>query len=155
MPKENLERKALERFEEIARKYNYRVFKGQGNDNRIPVRGNTYFQFGDLRVNTESHHIVIEVESAGGITNLVKYWYYLENRPSTVSKPIVLLHIFRQNSEADYGSHLALWDFMWDQMRRALGDDEIKATRYTYRDLEDLEFVAKEFEGYLKDFPPK
>jgi hypothetical protein len=153
MPRENLERQALERFEKIARNYKHSIFSGQGKDNRIPVSGNTYFQFGDLRVITKTHHIVIEVESAGGITNLVKYWYCLESQSRFVDKPIILLHVFRQSSEADYGSHLALWDFMWQKMESALGDARIKATRYTYRDITELEPIVSEFEKHLKSNP--
>jgi hypothetical protein len=152
MPKQrqNLERQALEGFEKIARKHRYPVFKGQGSDNRIRVDGNTYFQFGDLRVDVGNYYVVIEVESAGGVTNLVKYWQCLENRASAIEKPVVLFHVFRQGRRNDYGSHLALWDFMWSKMNDALGDTRIKAARYTYRDLNGLEPVINEFEKYLK-----
>lgn len=150
MTRQNLEQQALRSFEEIARRYGYPVFRGQGSSNPIRVRGNTYFQFGDLRVDTGTHHVVIEVESAGGITNLVKYWYSLESLPGIVKQPIVLLHVFRQGSEDDYGSHLALWDFVWGEMRRALGDDRIQATRYAYGDLADLRPVTDEFEKHLQ-----
>ncbi len=150
MTRQNFERQALERFEEIGRKYNHPVFMGQRKYNRIQVSGNTYFQFGDLRVETETHFIVIEAESAGGITNLVKYWYCIENRPDVVNKPIILFHLYRQSSESDYGTHLILWDLMWSKMRNALGDAKIKATRHTYHVLEDLESVIKDFEECLK-----
>jgi hypothetical protein len=78
--------------------------------NRIPLAENTYYQFGDLRVETKTHSVVIEVESAGGVTNLAKHWYLLEMNPSPVKQPIILMHIFRRVSEDDHGSHLALWD---------------------------------------------
>ncbi len=146
--RKNLEQQALNQFEDIAKKHGYRIFKKQGLDNRIPVEGNTFFQFGDLRVETKTHYIVIEVESAGGITNLVKFWYCIKKRPNIVKKPIILMHIFYQGSSADYGSHLALWDFMWDQMKNAIGSS-IKASRYTYCDLKELGPIAGEFERYL------
>jgi len=148
--RQNLEHQALERFEEIARKYCCPLFKGQGSDNRISIEGKTYFQFGDLRVDTGNYYVVIEVESAGGVTNLVKYWHCLENRASDIEKPVVLFHVFRQVSRNDYGSHLVLWDFLWNKMSNALGDTRIKAARYTYRDLQGLEPVINEFEKHLK-----
>lgn len=146
-PRENLEQQALKRFEDTAKKYGYQIFKGQGSENRIPVEGNAYFQFGDLRVDTANHHIVIEVESAGGVTNLAKYWYCIENQ--LIYKPVILLHIFRQISESDYASHLVLWDLLWKQMSMVLGN-KIEATRYTYRDSSQLENVVIEFEKHLK-----
>ncbi len=82
----NIESEILKRFVEVAHKYGYNVFKGQGKDNRIIIDGNTYFQFGDLRVDTETYHIVIEAESAGGVTNLVKYWYCLEKNLDIIKK---------------------------------------------------------------------
>lgn len=149
----NHERHILEIFEEIACKHNYRAFKGQGRDNRIPLDGNTYFQFGDLRVNTETRYLVIEVESAGGITNLVKYWYCLEK--NLIKKPVILFHLFQQSSKADYGSHLSLWEFLWEKMEIALGD-RMKAHCYTYNifevESEKLKKAAKEFENYLKQY---
>jgi hypothetical protein len=150
MLRQNLEEQALRSFEEVAHRYGYPVVRGQGGENRIAVRGNTYFQFGDLRVDTAKHHIVVEVESAGGLTNLVKYWYCLEDLPGSVKMPIALLHIFRQASAADYGSHLALWDFVSGKMTSVLGNERIRATCYTYRDLAELEPAIDEFENHLK-----
>lgn len=149
--RESLEQQALKRFEEVACEHGFEVIKGQGSDNRVPIRGNTYFQFGDLRVDTEEYHVVIEVESAGGVTNLVKYWYCLEGleqQPDIIEKPVILFHIFRQSSEADYGSHLALWDFLWSKMNEALGN-RMNAARYVYNDLNDIEAAVREFERYL------
>jgi len=91
---------------------------------------------------------MIEVESSGGVTNLVKYWWCVEKRPDIIKKPVILLHLFRQTSKEDYGSHLSLWHFLWGKMRITLGD-RMKATCYTYNNLEDIEAAAKEFEKYL------
>jgi hypothetical protein len=145
--RENLERTALFAFENVARKHGFTVFKGQGSDNRLLLGGNLYFQFGDLRVDTDTHHIVVEAESAGGVTNLAKYWYCLADRTlsKSIVKPITLLHLFRQVSASDYGSHLALWDFLLNEMRKTVGD-QIQATRYPYRDLSDLEPAIRHFE---------
>ncbi len=146
----NLEQAALLRFEDIARRFGLRVFKGQVADNRIPIGGNLYFQFGDLRIDTSTHHVVVEVESAGGVTNLVKYWYCLTDNTLSkhISKPIILLYVFRQISANDYGSHLALWSFLWYQMQEAIGD-RIQAFRYTYRELSDLEPATRKFESNI------
>ena len=151
MPKQitNYEKQVIDKFEEIAHKYNFDVLKGQGINNRIPLSGNTYFQFGDLRVETKTHHIIIEVESGGGVTNLAKYWYAIENKLQSIEKPIILMHIYKQSSKYDFGSHLELWDFLWEHMRKSLGN-RMKATRYTYCELRELEPIIKEFENHLK-----
>ena len=145
--RENLERTTLFAFENVARGFGFTVLKGQGSHNRLLLGGNLYFQFGDLRVTTGTHHVVVEAESAGGVTNLAKYWYYLADRTLSkgIVKPIILLHLFRQVSASDYGSHLALWDFLWNEMRKTIGD-RIQAARYTYRDLSDLEPAIRHFE---------
>ncbi|WP_028844156.1 hypothetical protein [Thermodesulfovibrio thiophilus] len=127
--RQNLEQQVLEPFEKCAHKHGYPIFKGQGRDNRICVDGNTYFQFGDLRVDTPYYHVIIEVETAGGVTNLVKYWYCLESQKQIISKPIVLLHIFKMSSESDYGSHLSLWDYLWDRMAKDL-KNRMQAKRF-------------------------
>ena len=145
--RENLEGTALLAFENVAIRSGFTLIKGQGSNNRLLLGGNLYFQFGDLRVDTGTHHIVVEAESAGGVTNLAKYWYYLADRTLSkgIVKPIILLHLFRQVSASDYGSHLALWDFLWNEMRKTVGD-RIQAARYTYRDLSDLEPAIRDFE---------
>ena len=43
--RENLERAVLFAFENIARKSDFTVFKGQGSANRLLLAGNLYFQF--------------------------------------------------------------------------------------------------------------
>lgn len=55
------------------------MFSGQGGGNSFGVDGweltlLQQFQFGDLRVETSAATIVVEVESGGGVDNLVKYW---------------------------------------------------------------------------------
>jgi len=123
----NIEQEMLREFIKIAEKHRYKPVSGQGIDNRIMLEGNLYFQFGDLRVDTSSSHVVIEVETAGGVTNLVKYWYCFKR--GIISKPIVLLHIFNTSSESDYGSHLLLWDYLWSRMNNDLGN-HIVARRF-------------------------
>jgi len=136
----NSEQEMLKEFIKIAKKHGYKPISGQGNDNRIELEEN-YFQFGDLRVDTQSSHVVIEVETAGGVTNLVKYWYCLHTKNSTISKSkktIVLLHIFNTSSEGDYGSHQLLWDFLWSQMKKDL-EDRMQAERFKVRGTETNE----------------
>ena len=148
--REDLERSALAGFENAATKYGFPIFKGQGSGNRIHLRGNLYFQFGDLRVETGRNHVIVEVESAGGVTNLVKYWYCLKD--SSLSKhlpmPVVLFHVFRQSSPSDYGSHLLLWDFLANEMQVSIGE-RIKAFRYPYRELPDLDEAIQHFKTEL------
>jgi len=149
------EKAAILPFENIARENHLIPLKGQGNDNKIFLGGKLNFQFGDLRVDTKKHHVVIEVESAGGVTNLVKYWYCLADK--TLSKqilmPIILIHLFRQTSPNDYKSHLNLWNFMWGEMQKALVN-RIQAFPFVYcelpsGELSGLEKAIKEFKKSL------
>lgn len=158
MPKkrENIEQKIIEKFKEAVKNLGYKikVFTGQGKNNQIPICDKTYFQFGDLRVETNLCHVVIEVESAGGVTNLVKYWYCLKGlnpQPDIIeNKPLVLLHIFRQNSEGDYESHLSLWKFLWGKMKEPL-NNKMVAAYYTYKNSEDInELVNNVFNPILE-----
>jgi len=142
----DLEKVALAGFSEIASRYPFPTFRGQGLMNRIARRGNSYFQFGDLRVDTPRGHIIIEAESAGGVTNLVKYWYCIES--GEIVRPLTLLHVFAQVSADDYASHLLLWDHLAERMRASLGD-RFAATRYTYRTPGDLDPIRHQFELLL------
>ena len=84
---------------------------GSGNrfDPGFCLIGSQRFQFGDLRVELADRLVVVEVESGGGLTNLVKYW----PPTPTGDRPILLIHAFGQVSANDYLSHLRLWDFVW------------------------------------------
>ena len=95
---------------------------GMGSANRFPLQGwnlvgQQQFQFGDLRIETPTTTIVVEAESAGGVTNLAKYWPYLEGRPA---KRFVLVHLFQVWSSNDYVSHLRLWEYLVERMRADL-----------------------------------
>jgi hypothetical protein len=114
---------------------------GMGGANRFPVHGwdlslGQQFQFGDLRLETPRTTIIVEAESAGGVTNLVKYWPYLAGRPS---KRVVLAHLFQVLSTNDYVSHLRLWDYLVERMRADLNDrvglrwpEDWEARRFRY-----------------------
>ena len=56
--------------------------------------------------------MVVEVESGGGLTNLVKYWPLAAER----SKPLLLVHVFALQSDGDYLSHRLLWEFLYSRM---------------------------------------
>jgi len=97
-----------------------KIFRGQGGSNRFSVPGwttasNQAFQFGDLRVDSPRTTVVVEYESAAGVTNLVKYWPLLrsEQRPT---KRFVIVHVFQVASPGDYLSHRLLWDFVVERM---------------------------------------
>jgi hypothetical protein len=92
---------------------------GMGATNRFPLEGwnligSQQFQFGDLRIETTTTTIVVEAESGGGVTNLAKYWPFLEARPQ---KRFVLAHLFQVLSANDYVSHIALWHYLVERMR--------------------------------------
>jgi hypothetical protein len=97
-------------------------------------------------VDTKTRHIVIEAESAGGVTNLVKYWYCLKR--GLITGPITLIHLFRQTSGQDYVAHLRLWDFLRDKMKSDLAGD-FDAVRFQYRNLQALQPALSHFEGLL------
>lgn len=137
----SLEAIALQPLREVAEAYSFPIFSGQGTQNRIPaVR--TGYQFGDLRIDTDSHHLVVEVESAGGVTNLTKYWALIEN--GIISKPVILFHAFALGTANDYRSHLDLWDFLAEKMRAALGNT-FEARRFAYLNSDEYAAMVKEF----------
>lgn len=109
--------------------------RGYGAGNRFDpgfeLMGQQRFQFGDLRVVMQDRLVVVEVESAGGLTNLVKYWPLAQS----LTPPILLLHAFGQCSANDYLSHLRLWDFVWGKMRAELWrhpEPRLYARRFQY-----------------------
>lgn len=119
MIRQRTEALALAPFKAIAEELGYDYYTGQNGGNRLAIQRNVYFQFGDLRIELPSHTVVVEVESAGGVTNLVKYWESVESRRN--EKPIKLLHVFLQKSVNDYEAHLLVWRFLWTKMQGALG----------------------------------
>ena len=96
---------------------------GQGADNKFAVDGwelspLQQFQYGDLRIELADTTLIVEAESAGGITNLVKYWPLL--RSGTLAKRLVILHVYMLGSSADYIAHRKLWSFLVDRMAEDL-----------------------------------
>jgi hypothetical protein len=101
------------------------VYRGMGAVNRTVPDGWTLsalqsFQFGDLRLESSTVRVVVEVESAGGVTNLAKYWPLLGS--SLRDKRFVLIHLFMMSSRGDYLAHREIWTFLRDRMRADLRD---------------------------------
>ncbi len=80
--------------------------------------------------------MAVEFESAGGLTNLVKYWPLLARSPQP--KQFVLAHVFRIASANDYIAHRRLWDFLVERMRDDLEEHGVpwgvgwEARAFTY-----------------------
>jgi hypothetical protein len=115
---------------------------GQGGSNRFGIdgwglSGSRQFQFGDLRIELPRTTVLVEAESAGGVTNLVKYWPLLRSRAS--EKRLVLIHLFMLGSEGDYVAHRKLWSYLVDRMAIDLNaagicrPDDWDAHLFTYR----------------------
>jgi len=119
MNRQTTEALALAPFKALAETLGFEHSSGQGAGNRLPIKPNVYFQFGDLRVELPRCTVVVEVESAGGVTNLAKYWECIKSR--RVEKPIKLLHVFLQESVNDYEAHIIVWRFLASQMQQTLG----------------------------------
>jgi len=143
----NLEAEALAQFADAAHEKGLEVFAGQSKKNRLSLGGNNYFQFGDLRVETDARTVVVEAESAGGVTNLVKYWYWI--RIHGLGKPLSLIHVFQQNSDQDYVAHLEVWDFLAHRIDNDLGAS-FSAHRYCYRGVGDLAPALAEFRRLIE-----
>jgi hypothetical protein len=96
------------------------IHRGQGGSNRFAVPGwststGQAFQFGDLRIETPTATVVVEYESAAGLTNLIKYWPLLASE-SRLAKKFVIVHVFQIGGPGDYLSHRLLWEFMAERM---------------------------------------
>lgn len=127
------------------------TYAGYRPDNRLDVVGwhltpLQHIQFGDLRYETARLRAVVEVESGGGVSNLVKYWPLLGTQ--LTEKPFYLLHLYRLASENDYIAHRKLWEFLVARMRedlqaraRTWGSDWY-ASIGTYRSTDDLHVHA-------------
>ena len=63
---------------------------------------------------------VVEVEAAGGVTNLAKYWPLL--RDGLDDKRFVLVHLFHAATPGDYASHRRTWRFLADRMAEDMED---------------------------------
>lgn len=104
------------------------MFKGRTKLNSITLASGTSLQFGDLRVRTTTRDIVIEVESAGGLTNLVKYLYLFHI--TRLDRPVTLIHLYSKDSPRDHAAHVEMWPFFVHLMRESVG---LKFTAHLFR----------------------
>lgn len=151
MSRTSHEANALAGFRTLAAKRGINAFGTQGSDNRIALEPNVYYQFGDLRIEVGGRFLIVEVESAGGVTNLAKYWECYET--GRITKPMKLLHLFRQKSKNDYRSHIVVWDFLATKMREALGD-RFEGKWLTYTGPAELRKAMTIFELWLDEPKP-
>ena len=149
IPRTDFEIVALELFRSTATDLGHTPITGQGVLNRISLDQGVFFQFGDLRVETPSRHVIVEVESAGGITNLVKYWLIISS--GRVGKPIFLLHLFRIDTDYSWVSHRRVWAFLYPRMHAELAP-RFEAKLFTYRDGDLFHEALEEFRRVLQ--PP-
>lgn len=139
---------ALEKFREIARANGMDCESSQGARNRIAIAGAVYYQFGDLRVELPDKIIIIEVESSGGITNLAKYWECFDS--GRLTKPLKLLHIYRQVSANDYKSHMVVWEFLCRKMQESMPEKfEGRLATYQAGNLDSLNPACEIFNRWL------
>jgi len=113
------EQPIVDDFAAIARPVNGRPFRGFGKANRIGPGGwgltaNQEFQFGDFRVELDDRHVVVEIDGAGDVTNLAKYWPLAR----CLDRHLFLIHVYGINSAGDYVSRRMLWRFLYDEMRK-------------------------------------
>jgi len=111
-PRKSYEAEAIQALSDLVGTTPTVPTSGMGLGNRIapaawglPPR--QAFQFGDLRYVTDHCWVVVEFESAGGVTNLVKYWPMLDGELD--ERRFVLIHVMRIGSEQDYVAHRTLW----------------------------------------------
>lgn len=153
MNRQNHESMALERFRAIALARSHEPFQTQRAGNRIPISGNVYYQFGDLRVELPEFTLLVEVESSGGgTTNLAKYWEcYSNQRLPKPMKPIKLIHLFRHVSPNDYEAHMMVWRFISEKMHLELPSlFEAKLFKYDTRFPASLDPAVNQFESWLE-----
>ena len=88
--------------------------------------------------------VVIEVESAGGVGNLTKYWPLLA-AGTLADKRFVLAHVYRLGSANDYVTHRNLWEYLRSKMCADLPEIDWEARQFTYgaSDPSGLERVAE------------
>lgn len=67
------------------------------------------FEFGDIRIETPTHTLLIEIEGEGqgaSLVNLLKYWPWLKGEAGNPpTKPVVMFHIWAES----WPTHKVLW----------------------------------------------
>jgi len=130
--RQDYEAQAIQPFCDVLSQHGLKWNSGQKADNRIVVARNISYQFGDLRFSEGGRHLVVEVESAGGVTNLVKYWYCL--REGLITGKLFLFRVFWQVTPDSYRSHRVVWDLLRGEMEKEF-PEQFKAWQYSSRDL--------------------
>ena len=149
--RENHENTALGPFRDILTDRGLPFCTGQKANNRIYVDDTTWYQFGDLRFSEGDQHLIVEVESAGGVTNLAKYWYLLRN--NVIEGRLYLLHVFWRETSISYQSHLVVWDMLRNEIEEDLSG-RFRAWRYSYSPdshAESLREPVKKFRSLLPE----
>jgi hypothetical protein len=134
-------------FADAATEAGWKPLVGRTTKNTIVLEGRVGFEFGDLRVETDDCHLIVEHEGAGGVTNLAKYWYCLQK--NKILKPAHLFHIYHVAKGSDYQSHTDLWNFLWELMAPLARAKQFKAKMYRYSSREELNDVLAEFKALL------
>ncbi len=113
--------------ENVMKDEEVKCYSGQIEENRVYIKKETnprtYFEFGDLRLEFEKSRIIVEVDTAGGVTNLAKYFFMLNEKEKEFDfkeidpdKSTYLLHIFVCNTNNDYLAHRKLWSYIQSKL---------------------------------------
>jgi hypothetical protein len=141
-PRVSWEQRAIQELrDEVGDRVTIEPVSGMGGLNRRApdsweLKVMQQFQFGDLRYETKTSRVVVEVESGGGLTNLVKYWPMLGAELG--DRRFALAHLFKVSSESDYIAHRRLWEYLIERMQRDLDhrgcrwDQDWHARMFTY-----------------------
>ncbi len=123
------------------------------------------FEFGDLRVEFENARVIVEVDTAGGITNLAKYFFML-NKPDDFNfeeiepknqrkKYTYLLHIFVCLDDTDYRAHRELWCYINESLKANNFNPKIKVWYTKQTEIKKNEQVKTKFEKLLNEASKK
>lgn len=140
-------------------------FSGQNKKNFVYIdkdsKSGPNFEFGDLRVEFKNVRVIVEVDTAGGVTNLAKYFFMLNEKEKfnfndiEPDKSTYLLHIFVCKNETDYLAHRKLWFYIQNNIKNELDADKfISKMEVWYTDeskSETNEQVKTKFENLLKE----
>jgi hypothetical protein len=154
--RQDYEAQAIQPFCDVLSQHGLKWHSGQKADNRIgpPWAPNISYQFGDLRFSEseEGPHLVVEVESAGGVTNLVKYWYCL--RKGRIRGKLFLFHVFWQVTQNSYRSHLVVWDLLCAEMEKEF-PQRFSARRYSNIPETDAMSLTQAVEDFASLLPAR
>jgi hypothetical protein len=149
-------------FEKLLKKLHMEPwFRGGGDDNLFDpgfgLVGQERFQYGDLRKNLDDRVVIVEVERqcSRTLSNLAKFWPLAQSGDRL---PHLLLHVFaRHSQEAADISHLKLWDFVWEDMKKELWIPKqmpkLLAARFTHAldDYAGIEVACEVYERCLTE----